>query len=803
MKNLIKGFALLISVLVLFRGIAIAEWPVKSDSAVAVVTETGNQWNVRLASDQKNGALLVWQDRRGGNTDKLYVQRIDASGQAVWQSQGIRLTSTEGYQYYPQIISDGKYGAYIVWQDNRSGSDYDIYVQHIDANGISTWTKNGVLVCGATGQQYYPQIVNDGSGGIIITWQDRRNGQYDIYTQRYDSLGNAQWEGSGLPVCSEITDQIEPKLINDYRSGAIISWTDFRSGSTAPDIYCQRVLSTGTLAWKVNGVAVCTAQGSQLSSQISPDSTGGAIIAWQDRRNLTYDNIYAQRIDAYGVPKWATNGIQIAQSPGTQYYPQMASDKSGGAFIVWQDNRRGTEYDIYGQRVSREGVLLWASTGFGICTAVGNQYNPQMYASNTSCVVTWQDRRGANYDIYAQRLNKNSQPLWAADGIRLTSLAMDQFLPQLTSDSIDGAIVAWPDYHLNTGSTDIFTQRVGANGSIAGGMFRTFTQDSFALAAKRFKNYRKQISSMPNSGNVRDSVILRGAFPYGVVLGIEKPDAKRTYGWIRYTRAYYIRRAFPQTWPARGFDWYFDKMAFIGEKRNLLPTRYSNQLAGELLALKINIGASDVGITPTGFGDLVFSDTLGVVNPLNGRKLRQITTLVDSMLTLWRNYSSYNYAQVCNGLQRINSAFNGKFDTLSTSPLQIVPVRSLFSVPFLRPSIQTLAEEEDLDDQIIPLSGEGIPQNFVLHQNYPNPFNPFTMIEFSIPEQSVVSMKIFNVLGQEISAPLDRVLMEADHQLVDFNGSNLPSGVYFYQIIAEPTSGNTVFNEVKKMMLLK
>jgi hypothetical protein len=801
MKNLIKGFALLISLFCIFKGSAYAEWPARIDSAIAIVTETGNQWNVHLVSDQHFGAILVWQDRRGGNTDKLYLQRISSNGQLLWQSQGLRLTSTDGYQYYPQIAADGKGGAYIVWQDNRSGSDYDIYVQHINSNGAPTWTNNGTLACGVTGQQYNPQIVCDGTGGVIITWQDRRSGQYDIYAQRYDSSGQSLWETNGTPVCTDANDQIDPKLINDYHSGAIISWTDYRTGSGATDIYTQRILYNGTASWKLNGVAICTAQGNQGNCRISPDSTGGAIIVWQDRRNLTYDNIYAQRIDAFGSVKWTTNGIQLGQSSGTQYYPQIASDHSGGAIVIWQDNRRGTDYDIYGQRISREGILLWASTGYGICTAQGNQYNPQFYVGTSSCVITWQDMRGADNNIYAQRLKLSSQPCWQVDGTQITSFTMDQFLPQLTSDSLDGAIIAWPDYHLNTGSTDLYAQRVGANGLVAGGLFRTFTQDSLGIAPKRFKNSRKQIMTMPNIGNVRDSVILRGVFPYGLVIGIERPDAKKLYGWIRYTRTFYIRRAFPQTWPARGLDYFFDHRLFVNEKKNLTPARYNNQLMGELLALKINIGASDVGITPTGLGDIVFFDTSATPNPLNGKKLRQITGTIDSMLTFWKNYSTTDYPVVCNALQRINAAFDGPYDTLSSSPIQIKPMKSLFSIPFLRPGLTITTEE--FDQVLTPLVEEELPQNFVLLQNYPNPFNPYTTIEFSLPEQAIVSMKIFNVLGQELSSPLDHVMMEADHQMVEFDGSSLASGVYFYQIIAEPTSGNPLFREVRKMMLVK
>jgi photosystem II stability/assembly factor-like uncharacterized protein len=90
----------------------------------------------------------------------------------------------------------------------------------------------------------------------------------------------------------------------------------------------------------------------------------------------------------------------------------------------------------------------------------------------------------------------------------------------------------------------------------------------------------------------------------------------------------------------------------------------------------------------------------------------------------------------------------------------------------------------------------GTPVNFELSQNYPNPFNPSTTITFSIPQKSDVSVKIFDILGNEV-ATLVNETKEAGRYNINFNASNYSSGVYFYSIKA----GN--FTETKKMTLLK
>src|SRR4029077_12723927 len=130
------------------------------------------------------------------------VQRMSASGNALWTPGGIQLATSAGLQYYPEIISDNAGGAFIVWQDNRSGLDYDIYVQRISPDGIPLWLLNGEVVCNAPGHQYNPQLISDGQGGVLVTWQDKRSGDFDVYAQRIGATGLPMWSLNGEYVCS-------------------------------------------------------------------------------------------------------------------------------------------------------------------------------------------------------------------------------------------------------------------------------------------------------------------------------------------------------------------------------------------------------------------------------------------------------------------------------------------------------------------------------------------------------------------------------------------------------------------------
>jgi len=111
-----------------------------------------------------------------------------------------------------------------------------------------------------------------------------------------------------------------------------------------------------------------------------------------------------------------------------------------------------------------------------------------------------------------------------------------------------------------------------------------------------------------------------------------------------------------------------------------------------------------------------------------------------------------------------------------------------------------------LSEMITGVENEGneIPSQFTLEQNFPNPFNPSTKINYTIPERSNVSLKIFNLLGIEVASLVNEEKSAGVYE-VDFNAATLPSGIYFYTITAgnPSTSSGQGFIETKKMILLK
>ncbi|MBI3189647.1 MAG: T9SS type A sorting domain-containing protein, partial [Ignavibacteriales bacterium] len=103
---------------------------------------------------------------------------------------------------------------------------------------------------------------------------------------------------------------------------------------------------------------------------------------------------------------------------------------------------------------------------------------------------------------------------------------------------------------------------------------------------------------------------------------------------------------------------------------------------------------------------------------------------------------------------------------------------------------------------VLGVQGQAIPKEYSLHQNYPNPFNPTTNFGFRIANFGLVTLKVYNLLGQEVATLFNNQEMEAGEFSVPFDASHLTSGIYFYRVTVTEKSGQE-FSATKKMTLIK
>ncbi|MBI5475667.1 MAG: M6 family metalloprotease domain-containing protein [Ignavibacteriales bacterium] len=339
------------------------------------------------------------------------------------------------------------------------------------------------------------------------------------------------------------------------------------------------------------------------------------------------------------------------------------------------------------------------------------------------------------------------------------------------------------------------------------------------------KNYPRL--PMPNRLNVLSETFMQAGADSFIIGQIK--DSVKNYGWLQpakwtdLDKSLVTSKGIENTADAHGFD--FKKgtiKPILKANKSLPPDKFDNRLLANMIALKLNIMASALGKTPSGFGELTWKLFNPQPEPPRDMMVKEIAAYTDQLMMGWLRDSSYiksgktvtvkihefpnpyHFAYVDSVISLINNAFEGQLDTLYfADSLQFTGVKKLIDVSYLKGNSSVVPAK------IIPdyTKLEQIPEAYKLHQNYPNPFNPTTMIQFDIPQEAFVTLKVYNLLGQEVATLINNELLTEGTQEVEFNASSFASGVYYYRIVAESIDWenenvNSV-NSVKKMILMK
>lgn len=435
---------------------------------------SSNPW---ICKDGNGGYYIGWhQFNNTSSLTDIYLQHLDPQGRPLWQINGIRVTDVAGSETDTKVISDAAGGCYVVWQDHRTGilTNHNIYAQRYNATGTALWEPNGVAITTNTTDDLDPQVISDDAGGLIVCWSSGINTQIDVKAQRLDRNGTRLWSATGVSICMAPNRQGDIAMISDGSGGAIIAWDDSRDSPTnyEPDIYVQRVLSNGAVAWTADGVPVCTAPHDQSDVQLATDGKSGAILTWSDHRYSTATDqtadIYAQRVDANGVPLWSPNGNAVSVAAGLQDWPMIVDDDAGGAIICFYDTRNaGLGNAIYVQRMSADGMALWPQDGVPASHYIENVTGGFMVKDGDhGAIVAWQQNENAS-DIYAQRILSNGTQELHFTGYPVSIAPNSQFLEQANSGIYFGwmiesdgstAVLAWRDQR--DGNVDLYATKI-------------------------------------------------------------------------------------------------------------------------------------------------------------------------------------------------------------------------------------------------------------------------------------------------------------------------------------------------------
>ena len=637
------------------------------------------------------------------------------------------------------------------------------------------------------------------------------------------SLVLTQWSSSPIintPVCTGINNDVNQVIASDGFGGALIAWEDYRSGNK---IYVQKINSSGVSEWTPNGLAV-KYSGYQTSPQITDDASGGAIVVFMEVSG--YGQIFVQKIAADGTFPWGVNGIRILSSYNG-YKPQIISDNSGGAYVVWQDYRWGTsDIDIYAQRINSDGTVLWSADGIPVCQPTGNQTDPQL-KRGSGIIFTWSDYRNSTLpDIYAQKISILGVPQWAADGVVVCDVWLDnKYYPQIYTDPLfGGSVISWVDDRRNP-TKDIYIQKLDNSGNR---LWSTIgVRVSYSDWQKEL-NFPAHISSdgaggayvtwsMSNGTNydIYAQRISSGGSAMWGSNGLAVCTASGNQTSPEIVTSWYGNAIITWKDERNYFDIYTQSIGLSG---NILWTGNGVVICNEpsiqnnvKLCADINGGAiicwQDSRNGGTEPYDIYTSrvTSSGILLPVDisffGYEQDK-----NNVTLHWKTNSETNNAGFF--VQRVQTGTNNWLTAGNITGYGTTNEPKEYSFQDYRLSsakynYRLKQYDYNGDYEYFPMSGDvlvGIPSQSNLAQNYPNPFNPSTNIEFQIPFDAHITLKLYDVTGRLIDIIQDENKM-AGYFGIEYRPVNLPSGVYFYQLVAQGTTDKFIMT--KKMTLIK
>jgi hypothetical protein len=286
------------------------------------------QWFPSISMSEGGDFGIVWEDYRENSAD-IYCQRYEASGAPIGPNFRVDDDITESAQWNPVVALSEMGGCVVVWEDYRDGES-DIYCQRYDVSG-NALGSNFMVNEEVGGEQTYPGISMSGVGEFAVVWMDSRNGDSDVYCQRYDVLGAAV--GVNVLVNDDQGDspQRNPAIAHDGQGAFAVAWEDQRSGNY--DIYCQRYDAAGNAFGGNFRVNDDGGSGSQLAPSICVDAAGNIVVAWRDYRDQIH--VFAQRYNADGSPDGGN--WQVSSGPLGPLSYRVGTACNGDRLVVTWD----------------------------------------------------------------------------------------------------------------------------------------------------------------------------------------------------------------------------------------------------------------------------------------------------------------------------------------------------------------------------------------------------------------------------------------------------------------------------------
>ena len=410
---------------------------------VSISSEPGYQFAPILIGNAANGLFGVYADQGTGSID-LKVQKIGQDFLPEWEDNGLTaMLGLDGDVNYTTAYPIGDQDLYLTWEDNRSSKKiYGTRLTNLeleDHNGKQlTFGDNS-----SSETDFSTPAMIQASTGMYIATFDGSSAPKFILVNRLDEELNNMWDEGGVALDAEF--DMRNALLVETLEGVGCFWSESRGFNY--DVYYQNIDTEGNITLGSGGVELIDSNGDDYVMEVIPTPDDKYMVFWMEdawpAASLKFTKIDGQGNTEIG---WNPNGNALSSGTSDSRHLQVkVVDDERGLLAIWIQD--GNFSDIYAQLIDWDGNTLWESGGIAISEADNDQVNVsfEFNSSKTHAFLVWQDyRNGTDFEIYGEVVDLDSGNLQDAT-IQFSVDTTDQYNPSLASLQGNEFLVIWED----------------------------------------------------------------------------------------------------------------------------------------------------------------------------------------------------------------------------------------------------------------------------------------------------------------------------------------------------------------------
>jgi hypothetical protein len=454
-----------------------AQWSDDPLENTPIAVMAGEEVIPKIATSASGTSYVAWFSNEAGNYN-VRLQKLDVYGVKMWGDDGLLVSNHQSMTWLTDwdMALDHEEHAILTFQDIRTGNN-NIFAYRISPAGEFEWGANGLqLSNSATAFNVSPKVIVTDSNNVVIAWQ----ADDAIIRQKISPAGQKLWGDDGITLSGPNTFSW-PQLLAVGGDEVIMKYFEDSGVPWAPTrhVYAQRYDQSGNDVW-ANPAVISNAGGISAWTQIFSfigDGNDGCVIAWHDDRdNNMLASVFVQQINASGQTVFQTNGVEASLMPGrNNFYPHLAlPEGSDDVFVFWNEmdgdqNNRG----IYGQKISSAGARLWTDNGKPFVELSSTDIFPfGAKVSPTDMTVFFlQSSGGNNAHLKAMRIATDGSFVWNDPVIALSSVQSNIIHPVVSHHNSNQWIAVWED--TRNGQADIYGQNIQTDGTLGPVVFPT------------------------------------------------------------------------------------------------------------------------------------------------------------------------------------------------------------------------------------------------------------------------------------------------------------------------------------------